>query len=90
MMIGKQAVAPSYAGIHTLAFTPVNVNDTGPADRLICGDEATVHADKAHDSNARRVRLKEMDIRFGGLPAKVGIARSPTSVHLYVAAVDPA
>ena len=36
-----------------------------PADRLICGDEATVYADKAYDSNARRVRLKEMDIRDG-------------------------
>jgi IS5 family transposase len=51
--------------IRRLAFTPANVNDTVPADRLICGDEATVYADKAYDSNARRVRLKEMDIRDG-------------------------
>jgi IS5 family transposase len=32
---------------------------------LICGDEATVYADKAYDSQARRVRLKEMGIRDG-------------------------
>ena len=51
--------------IRRLAFTPANVDDTVPADRLICGDEATVYADKAYDSNARRVRLKEMDIRDG-------------------------
>lgn len=51
--------------IRRLAFTPANVNDTVPADALICGDEATVYADKAYDSNARRVRLKEMDIRDG-------------------------
>jgi hypothetical protein len=41
-----------------------NVNDTVPADGLICGDEATVYAE-AYDSKARRVRLKEMDIRDG-------------------------
>jgi transposase, IS5 family len=51
--------------IRRLAFTPANVNDTVPADGLICGDEATVYADKAYDSNARRVRLKEMGIRDG-------------------------
>jgi IS5 family transposase len=51
--------------IRRLAFTPANINDTVPADALICGDEATVYADKAYDSNARRVRLKEMGIRDG-------------------------
>lgn len=51
--------------IRRLAFTPANVNDTVPADGLICGDEATVYADKAYDSKARRERLKEMDIRDG-------------------------
>ncbi|MCP1839179.1 IS5 family transposase [Bradyrhizobium sp. USDA 4524] len=51
--------------IRRLAFTPANVNDTVPADGLICGDEATVYADKAYDTIARRVRLKEMDIRDG-------------------------
>jgi transposase, IS5 family len=51
--------------IRRLAFTPANVNDTVPADRLICGDEAIVYADKAYDSQARRARLKAMDIRDG-------------------------
>jgi len=51
--------------IRRLAFTPANVNDTVPADGLICGDEATVYADKAYDSRARRLRLKEMGIRDG-------------------------
>src|SRR6202008_1258860 len=51
--------------IRRLAFTPANVNDTVPADGLICGDEATVYADKAYDSIARRERLKKLDIRDG-------------------------
>jgi IS5 family transposase len=51
--------------IRRLAFTPANVNDTVPADALICGDEATVYADKAYDSAARRLRLKAMGIRDG-------------------------
>jgi IS5 family transposase len=51
--------------IRRLAFTPANINDSVPADALICGDEATVYADKAYDSNARRARLKAMGIRDG-------------------------
>jgi IS5 family transposase len=51
--------------IRRLAFTPANINDTVPADGLICGDEATVYADKAYDTIARHARLKEMDIRDG-------------------------
>jgi transposase, IS5 family len=46
-------------------FTPANVNDTVPADDLICGDEHTVFADKAYDSQARRDRLKARGIRNG-------------------------
>ena len=45
--------------IRRLAFTPANVNDTVPADGLICGDEATVYADKAYDSKAARQQIKD-------------------------------
>jgi transposase, IS5 family len=51
--------------IRRLDFTPANVNDTVIADALICGDEAIVYADKAYDSQARRVRLEAMGIRDG-------------------------
>jgi len=46
-------------------FTPANVNETVPADELICGDEDTVYADKAYDSKARREKLKVLGIRDG-------------------------
>jgi len=51
--------------IRRAIFTPANVNDTVPADRLVCGDEATVYADKAYDSHARRARLATLGIRNG-------------------------
>jgi len=46
-------------------FTPANVNDTVPADQLVCGDEKTAYADKAYDSYARRADLKARGIRNG-------------------------
>jgi IS5 family transposase len=49
--------------IRRVTLTPANINDSVPADRLICGDEATVWADKAYDSKARRALLKRMGIR---------------------------
>jgi IS5 family transposase len=51
--------------VRRAVLTPANVNESTPADALICGDEATVYADKAYDQNARRVRLKEQGIRDG-------------------------
>jgi len=51
--------------VRRAAFTPANVNETVPADRLICGDEKTVYADKAYDSHARRALLKSLGIRDG-------------------------
>ncbi len=51
--------------VRRAAFTPANVNDTTPADQLICGDERTVYADKAYDSHARRARLASLGIRNG-------------------------
>lgn len=44
--------------IRTQLITPANVNDTVPADDLICGDEAAVYADQAYDTKKRRAALK--------------------------------
>ena len=43
--------------IRRIAFTPANVNESTAADALICSDEASVYADKAYDSKARRAYL---------------------------------
>jgi len=43
--------------------TPANVNDTTPADLLICGDEKAVYADRAYASRARREALKARAIK---------------------------
>jgi IS5 family transposase len=51
--------------IRRILFTPANINDSVPADDLICGDERTVYADKAYTNIARRERLKAMGIRDG-------------------------
>jgi transposase, IS5 family len=51
--------------IRRALFTPANINDSVPADDLICGDERTVYADKAYTNDARRARLKALGIRDG-------------------------
>jgi IS5 family transposase len=51
--------------IRRVLFTAANINDSVPADDLICGDERTVYADKAYTNVARRARLKAMGIRDG-------------------------
>ena len=51
--------------IRRVLVTPANVNESEPADRLICGDERSVLADKAFDSHARRAMLKDMRIVNG-------------------------
>lgn len=51
--------------IRRASLTPANTNESVEADQLICGDEGTVYADKAYDSNARRARLKALGIRDG-------------------------
>lgn len=43
--------------IRRLAVTPANINESAAADRLICGDEKMVYADKAYDSKERCKRL---------------------------------
>jgi transposase, IS5 family len=51
--------------VRRIVVTPANVNESVPADALICGDERAVYADKAYDQNARRDRLKALGIRDG-------------------------
>jgi IS5 family transposase len=62
--------------IRRLVLTPANVNDTVPADALVCGDERAVYADKAYAKRARRMWLRSIGIkarimykRWGGGPA---------------------
>jgi transposase, IS5 family len=51
--------------VRRVLFTAANVNESGPADRLICGDEKMVLADKAYDSRERRALLHELGIENG-------------------------
>lgn len=51
--------------VRRIIFTPANVNESEPADRLICGDEKIVYADKAYDSRARRQLLRKTRIKNG-------------------------
>lgn len=62
--------------IRRLKLTPANINDTVPADELVCGDEGAVYADKAYAKRARRAWLKGLGIKprimhksWGGGPA---------------------
>jgi IS5 family transposase len=49
--------------IRRLVVTPANVNDTVPADALVCGDEGAVYADKGYAKRARRVWLRSLGIK---------------------------
>ena len=49
--------------IRRVLTTPANVNDTVPADQLICGDEREVYADRAYQSRPRSQWLKAMGIK---------------------------
>lgn len=62
--------------IRRFQLTPANVNDTVPADELVCGDERAVYADKAYAKRARRAWLASLGIKprimhksWGGGPA---------------------
>jgi IS5 family transposase len=44
--------------IRRVITTPANVNDTTPADALICGDEQVVMADSAYHTHSREAQLK--------------------------------
>lgn len=49
--------------IRSVITTPANVNDTVPADALICGDERAVLADAAYHTHARVAALKARGIK---------------------------
>lgn len=51
--------------IRRVFLTPANINESEPANRLICGDEKMVLADKAYDSRQRRALLKDIGIANG-------------------------
>jgi transposase, IS5 family len=60
--------------IRKVITTPANVNDTTPADRLICGDERAVLADAAYHTHAREAALKRQGI-------KCRLMRRPNKYH---------
>jgi IS5 family transposase len=49
--------------IRSVRTTPANVNDTVPADELICGDERAILADAAYHTHAREAALKARNIK---------------------------
>jgi IS5 family transposase len=49
--------------IRRLVLTAAAVNDTVPADLLVCGDETAVYADKAYAKRARTAWLKSLGIK---------------------------
>jgi len=49
--------------IRRVLMTPANINDTVPADHLVCGDEAAVYADKAYAKRARSAWLRAQAIK---------------------------
>jgi transposase, IS5 family len=49
--------------IRRVITTPANVNDTVPADALVCGDERSVLADAAYHSHARERSLRDRGIK---------------------------
>jgi transposase, IS5 family len=60
--------------IRKVITTPANVNDTTPADLLICGDERAVLADQAYHTRARQADLKAKGI-------KCRLMRRPNQYH---------
>lgn len=61
--------------IRRVLLSPANVNDTVPADALVCGDEQAVYADKAYATRARRrwlagrgIKARIMHKSWGGGP----------------------
>ena len=49
--------------IRRIKLTPANVNDTVVADKMVCGDERAVYADKAYAKRARRAWLTSLGIK---------------------------
>lgn len=51
--------------IRRVITTPANINDTVPADRLICGDEGRILADGAYHTHERSRMLRQRGIADG-------------------------
>lgn len=49
--------------IRRIVLTPANINDTVPADDLVCGDERAVYADRAYSKRDRRTWLARRGIK---------------------------
>ena len=49
--------------IRRVELTDASLNDTEPADALICGDERAVYGDQAYSTRARHQRLTERGIK---------------------------
>jgi len=60
--------------VRRVITTPANVNDTTPADALICGDEAAVLGDAAYHTHTRERRLKLQGV-------KARLMRRPNKHH---------
>jgi IS5 family transposase len=56
-------VDDGFGMIRTAVTTAANVNDTTPADELICGDEKRVLADAAYHTHAREAALRARGIK---------------------------
>lgn len=56
-------VDDGFGMIRSVITTPANVNDTTPADDLICGDEKVVWADAAYHTHAREAGLKARGVK---------------------------
>jgi IS5 family transposase len=59
---GSCRVDKGSAIIRRVKLTGASVNDTVPADELICGDEAAVYADAAYHTHRREQQLIERGI----------------------------
>ena len=59
---GHVAVDEGSGLVREAVMTPADVHDSVEADGLVQGDEGTVYADKAYDSEARRRGLRERGI----------------------------
>jgi IS5 family transposase len=82
--------------IRRVLLTPANVNDTTPADALVCGDERAVYADKAYAKRARRAWLAGLGIKprimhkswGGGPPLTAGQKRHNALIAVARAEVE--
>lgn len=66
--------------IRAAIMTSAKVGDSVIADRLICGDERAVYADKGYESSARSARLAQLGITDGIMRKLMPHSRDPHPV----------